>query len=163
MLGVYTGLESELQPKSDDTEGKRKADILLSLTVAEVSASLQQMRADYAELGAIAALPFSEQVTRLKRLEESLAEARKLTKREDAARYVSTTLLPTVSNVLLREEQFMSRQGLLEQAIRMRRHGADTLQPARTHKADYRKTANGFELRRPVTNEAVIIVVGRAS
>lgn len=163
VLGVDTGLEAELQPKSGDADGKRKADILLSLTVAEVRASLQQMRADYAELGAIAALPFSEQAPRLKKLEESLAEARKVTKREDAARYFSTTLLPTVSNVLLREEQFMSRQGLLEQAIRLQRHGADTVQPVRTHKVDYKKTANGFELRCPVANEEVIIVVGRGS
>lgn len=163
MLGVDTGLESELQPKSGDAEGKIKADILLSLTVADVRASLQQLRADYAEIGAVAALPFSEQATRLKKLEESLAEARKVTKREDVARYFSTTLLPTVSNVLLREEQFLSRQGLLELAIRMQRHGADTVQAVRTHKVDYKKTTNGFELRCPVAHEEVIIVVGRGS
>ena len=163
VLGVDTGLESELQPNPGDAEGKRKSDILLSMTVAEVRASLQQMRADYAELGVIAALPFSEQATRLKKLEESLAKARKVTNREDAARYFSTTLLPTVSNVLLREEQFKVRQGLLEQAIRMQRHGADTVRPVRNHKVDYKKTANGFELRCLIANEEVIIVVGRAS
>jgi hypothetical protein len=163
LLGAETGLESELQPKPDDAEGKRKADLLLSLTVAEVRASLKQMRADYAELGVIAKLPFAEQAPRLKKLEDSLTEARKLTKREDAVRYFSTTLLPTVSKVLLREEQFLARRGLLEQAIRVQRHGADALQPVRSQKVEHKKTTNGFELRCPVGNGEEVLVVGKAT
>lgn len=162
-LGIDAGFQSELEPKEGDAEAKRKADILLSLTVEEVRASLQQLRADYAELGAIAALPFSEQSPRLKKLEESLAEARKLMKREDAVRYFSTTLLPTLSNVLNREEQFRTRQALLEQAISMQRHGVSTPQPVRTHPVDYRKTENGFELRCRIANEEISLEVGPAS
>ena len=161
ILGADTGLESELQPKPDDAEGKRKADLLLSLTVAEVRASLKQMRADYAELGAIATLPVAEQAPRLKKLEDALSEARKLTKREDAVRYFSTTLLPTVSNVLLREDQFLTRRGLMEQAIRVQRQGATALQPVRSQRVEHKKTANGFELRCPAGNSEEVLIVGR--
>lgn len=59
-IGEPLGLESDLNPKPDDVEGKRKAELLKSLTVAEVRASLQRLRSDYADLGKIAALPFDE-------------------------------------------------------------------------------------------------------
>ena len=61
---------------------------------------------------------------------------------------------------MLRLERFQTHQSLLEQAIHLQRHGTDTVDPVRDHKVDYKKTANGFELRCLVTDENWIIVNG---
>lgn len=162
-ISKEAGIEVALKPNTDDPEAKRKAELLGTLTVADVRESLKRLRADYLELAAIATLPFAEQAPRLKTLEEGLNESKMLKKREDAHRYFSTLLLPAVSTVLLREEQFVVRQGLLEQAIRVQRHGIESLQPVRNRKVEHKKTTNGLELHCPVTNGEEVIVIGRAS
>jgi hypothetical protein len=146
-IGASTGLESDLNPKPDDAVGQRKAELLKSLTVAEVRASLARMREDYANLGKIAALPFDERTARIKVFEESLSAASKPKTREDALRYFSAWLLPAVKNVLTREEQQLVRRQLLEQAIRVQRDGANALQSIHGRTVEHHKTATGFELR----------------
>jgi len=164
MISQAAGIEVALKPKAtDDVEAKRKAELLGALTIADIRESLKRLRMDYRELASIAALTFPEQTSRLKTLEDELNAARKLKTREDAQRYFSTLLLPAVSMVLLREEQFFVRQGLLDQAIRVQRHGADALQPVRAQKVEHKKTATGFELRCPTGSATETVMVGRAS
>jgi hypothetical protein len=155
------GLESDLNPKPDDLEGKRKAELLKSLTVAEVRESLQRLRSDYADLGKIAALPFDERAARINAFEESLSAARKAKTREDALRYLSASLLPAVKNVLVREEQHLVRRQLLEQAIRVQRDGADALLTIHGKKVEHHKTATGFELRCPCGTGQEVLTIGR--
>ena len=155
------GLESDLNPKPDDAEGKRKAELLNSLSVAEVHASLQRLRSDYADLVKIAALPFDERTARINAFEESLSAARKAKTREDALRYLSASCLPAVRNVLIREEQHLIRRQLLEQAIRVQRDGADALQAIHGKKVEHHKTANGFELRCPCGTSQEVLTIGR--
>jgi len=155
------GLESDLNPKPDDIEGKRKAELLNSLTVAEVRASLQRLRSDYADLGKIAALPFDERTARINAFEESLSAVKKAKTREDALRYLSTSLLPAVKNILIREEQHLIRRELLEQAIRVQRDGADALQTIHGKKVEHHKTATGFDLRCPCGTGQEVLTIGR--
>jgi len=155
------GVESDLNPKPDDVEGKRKAELLNSLSVAEVHASLQRLRSDYADLVKIAALPFDERTARINAFEESLSAARKAKTREDALRYLSASLLPAVRNVLTREEQHLVRRQLLEQAIRVQRDGADALQAIHGKKVKHHKTATGFELRCPCGTGQEVLSIGR--
>lgn len=163
MISKDAGIEIALKPQADDADAKRKAELLGTLTITDVRESLKRLRADYLELSAIAALPFGEQAPRLKKLEDGLNDSKKLKTREDAQRYFSTLLLPAVSMVLLREEQFFVRQGLLDQAIRVQRQGIKALQPVRSQQVEHKKTATGFELHCPVANGEEVIVVGKAT
>lgn len=99
-ISVDTGLAVDLAPKPDDQEGQRRVAWLLSLSVAEVRESLKRLRSDYAGLGVIAALPVDERTGPLKTFEDSLAEARKMTQRQDALRVLSTSLLPAIKSVV---------------------------------------------------------------
>ncbi len=56
-------MESDLNPKPDDSAGKRKAELLNSLSVADVRVALQRLRSDYGDLARIAALPGQEVLT----------------------------------------------------------------------------------------------------
>lgn len=162
-VGLMAGLEGDFNPKPDDTEGKRKTELLLSLSVADVRSALKVMRADYATLGKLAALPADERKTRLKEFEESLNAVRNPKTREDALRYFSVSLLPAVGQVLTREEQAATRWQLLLQALRVQRDGAEALQPIGKTKVEYQKTATGFELRCPTTNGVETLTIGRPS
>jgi len=160
-IGASLGIESNFNPKPDDAEGKRQAELLKSLSVADIRTSLQRLHSDYAELGKIAALPFDERAARINTFEESLSVARKLKTREDALRYLPALLLPAVKNVLTREEQHLVRRQLLEQAIRVQRDGADALQTIHGKKVEHHKTATGFELRCPCGTAQEVLAIGR--
>lgn len=162
-IAVAAGLESDFRPDSNDKDGQRKAEFLKSLTVAEVRESLAQMHADYAEVVRISALSFDLRHSQIAALDESLTAAGKVMNRDDAKRYLSVSFMPTVRNVLLREEQYLVRRQLLEQAIRVQRDGADSLQPIFERKVDYQKTKAGFELRCRCGNESATITVGNPS
>lgn len=155
------GMESDLNPKPDDSEGKRKGELLNSLSVADVRVSLKRLRSDYADLARIAALPFDERSAHITAFEESLSVARKAKTREAALRYLSAQLLPSMKNVLTREEQLYVRRELLEQAIRVQREGVDALQEIHGHKVEYHKTAHGFELRCPCGTGQEVLTIGR--
>ena len=147
--------------KKIEAENIRKVKLLNSLTDAEVRQSLQQLRDDYTTWGLIAKLPFSKQSVRAKKFAESLEESKKLAARKDAFHCFTVFSDNNDHRLhLLRLERFQTHQSLLEQAIHLQRHGTDTVDPVRDHKVDYKKTANGFELRCLVTDENWIIVNG---
>lgn len=156
-----SGLDSDLNPKPDDIEGKRKAELLNSLSEADVRASLQRLRSDYEDLSKIAALPFDERTAPIDAFEDSLSAARNPKTREDALRYLSTWYLPSLKNVLAREEQRLIRRQLLEQAIRVQRDGPDALQAIRGKKVEYHKTETGFKLGCPCGTAQEVLAIGR--
>ncbi len=163
MISKQVGVEFGATSKPTDAEAKRKARLLETLTIDDVRASMKRMRADYRELAVIGALPFAEQATRLKKFEDELAATKQLKTREDVHRIFSSMLLPAVSMVLLREEQFMARRGLLEQALNVQHHGPEALQPVRAQKVEHKKTATGFELHCPVGSGKEVLIIGQAS
>lgn len=162
-IGQATGLEADFNPKADDADGLRKAELLSAFTVDDVRTSMKRMRADYATLAKIAALSFDERQERMKSFEAELASSRLPKTREDASRYFSVSLLPVAKQVLGREEQATVRWQLLEQAIRVQRHGVEALQPIRMKKIEHHKTNTGFELRYPTSLGIEVLVIGRPS
>lgn len=142
-------------------EDKRKAELLKTLSVADVRESLKRLRSDYAELRQIAELPFAERAKRVKTLVEPWSAARKMKTRDDALLYLSVVLMPFDWNeVFAREEQLYVRRQLLEQALRVQQDGADAVHDIHGKKVDYRKTATGFELRCPVGDKPETLMVG---
>lgn len=156
------GFNEALHPKEDDVEGKRRATVLLSLTVGEVRESLQSMRLDYEAVAKIAELPVDQQFKAWVTFEASLAESRHFAKREDAQRFFSSTFLPTAAAFFDREEQLQVRRQLLEQAVHVQRHGASALRPILGKKVDHQKTETGFELRHQYVapDKIEILIVG---
>ena len=152
------------QPTEDEAaEEKRKANLLKSLSFAEIQESLQQLRSRFAELHKIAELPFIERAERVKSLVKPLASANKMETREDAMRYISKVMMPFDWNdVFTREEQLHVRRQLLEQALRVQLQGADALQDIYGKKIVHRKTANGFELSCIVGDKPEVLTVGRS-
>ena len=156
---IFTGGPSPTDEEA--AKDKRKADLLKSLSFADIQESIQQQRSSYAELHKIAGLPFAERANRIKSLVKSPASASKMETREDAMRYVSTVLMPFDWNdVFTREEQMHVRHQLLEHALRVQLQGADALQEIHGKKVAYRKTANGFELSCPVGDKPEVLTVG---
>ena len=156
------GEESELNPSSNDAEGIRKAELLKSLTEADVRESLQRLRSDFAELEQIAALPFVERTVRIEAFEESLSASSRYVSREDALRYFSNSLLGIGRLAIARGDQQAVRRHLLEQAIRLQRDGANTALPIYGEKVEYQRTAAGFALRCLVGDTAETLTVGSA-
>ncbi len=135
-------------PSDDEAaEDKRKAELLTSLSVADVRESLKRLRSDYAELHRIAGLPFAERAERVKSIVEPVSAASKMKTRDDAMLYFSAVLMPFDWNhVFAREEQMHVRRQLLEQALRVQLQGTDAVREIHGKKVEYRKTAAGFEL-----------------
>lgn len=162
-LSRATGLEQDLQPKEGDADGKRKADLLRALSVEDVRESLGRLQLDYAELQRIVALPVEERTAALDAFETMMKAASRPQTREDALRYFSGALLPTLRNVILRDEQLQIRRELLVLAVRVQRDGADNLPAIAGKPVEYHKTATGFELRCASSVGVETIVVGRGS
>lgn len=142
-------------------EEKRKADLLKSLSFADIQESLQQLRSSFAELHKIAELPISERAERIKALSKPWTAVNKIESHEDAIRYISKVMMPfDWNNVFIREERLHVRRQLLEQALRVHVDGADAVQKIYGKKVEYRKTASGFELRCPVGDTSEVITVG---
>jgi hypothetical protein len=150
-------------PPTDEeaAEEKRKADLLKSLSVADIQESIQQLRSTFAELRKIAELPFTERGERVKSLSKPWAAASKMETREDAMRYISSVVMPFDWNeVFTREEQMHVRRQLLEQALHVQVDGADAVQEIHGKKVEYRKTASGFELSCRVGDKPEVLNVG---
>ncbi len=142
-------------------EEKRKAELLKSLSMADVRESLKRLRSDYAELQRIAGLPFAERAERVKSLVAPVSTASKMTTRDDALRYLSVVMNHFDWNmVFAREEQLHARRQLLLQALRVQSEGADAVQEIHGKKVEYLQTATGFELRCLVGNEPEVLKVG---
>jgi hypothetical protein len=142
-------------------EETRKADLLKSLSHADIQRSFQQQRSSYAELHKIAGLPFAERAERVKSLVKSPSSASKMETREDAMRYVTKVVMPFDWNdVFAREEQMHVRRQLLEQALRVQLQGADAVQELHGKKVEYRKTAHGFDLSCLVGDKPEVFTVG---
>lgn len=162
-LGRSTGLEQDLKPKEGDADGKRKADLLLALSVEDVRESLGRLQLDYAELQRIVALPVEKRTAALDAFESKMKAASRPQTREDALRYFSGALLPSLRNVILRDEQLQIRRQLIVLAIRVQRDGADKLPAIAGKPVEYHKTATGFELRCNSSAGVETIVVGRGT
>lgn len=155
------GLPDEFTVKDGDVEAERRIRILKTLTVDDVRASVKRLHADYETLVTIMTLDRRERAARLEKLATDLAELRKITKRDDALRYVSTMLLPTVARVGDREYEVFVRRQLLEQAIQVQRTGPASVRPIDGRPVEHLKTDTGFELRCQVGAKTEVLSVGK--
>ncbi|MFO0537422.1 MAG: hypothetical protein ACK524_22315 [Planctomyces sp.] len=153
---VVLGVEGE----SAEVKSER-ALMLQSLTVADVQGALGQMRRDQQELVRLAGLSAAERMQPLQQLTERLESARSLRTKADAMLCFSQMLLPSAIRVIDRLEQVQLRRQLLQEALRVQRHGEAALQPIGGVKVEYRRTAGGFELSFPHAGGVESIVVGR--
>lgn len=160
VVGKDAGLPDELTAKDGDAESKRRAEILKSLTIAEVRTSVQRLRGDYEALTNAMALDIESRTARLAQLEAEIAKARKLATRNDALRYVSTILLPSLGRVSDREQQVFVRRQLMEQAIQVQRQGPTAVKPIDGRKVEHHKTETGFELRCLLGDKPEVLTVG---
>jgi hypothetical protein len=159
-VGKDAGLPDELTAKDGDAESKRRAEILKSLTIAEVRTSVQRLRGDYEALTNAMALDIESRTARLAQLEAEIAKSRKLATRNDALRYVSIILLPSLGRVSDREQQVFVRRQLMEQAIQVQRQGPTAVQPIGGKKVEHHKTETGFELRFLLGDKPEVLTVG---
>ena len=155
------GLPDEFTAKVGDVEAERRIRILKTLTVDDVRASIKRLRADYESLVTIMKLDRRERAARLEKLNAELEGVRKLTKRDDALRYVSTMLLPTVARVGDREQEVFVRRQLFAQAIQVQRQGPASVRPIDGQPVEHHKTETGFELRCQVGAKTEIVSVGK--
>jgi hypothetical protein len=135
---------------ANDAEAAQRSELLESAAVADVRESLRLLRADYAELTKIAALPPAERRDRWAEFDAKLAASRKSTQREDALRALSHLCLPAIAKVASREDQLQVRRQLLLLAIQVQRHGPDAVRTATVPghgPVEYHKTDADFELR----------------
>lgn len=160
IISPYLGISCNPIPQANDVEGREKAEMLQSITVADVQASQKQLLVDFAELSRIAGLPFDERKEGVQAFVKSLSSTGKMSSRKDFQRYFSRAALPDVGKILDREEQFLIRRQLLEQAVRVQRDGVEALQPIHGKKVAYRKTNHGFELSCPSSTETVTVEIG---
>ncbi len=156
------GLEGDLQPKSDDAAGQRKAGYIKAFTTDELRESLRLLVADYDELARIVALSGTERDEAMARLEAELKAASQPASKEHALRYFSAALLPTVKNVMAREDELAVRRELLIQAVRVQREGQSAVKPFDGKPVEYQQTPTGFELRYPSHLKVETLTVGRA-
>lgn len=143
------GLQADLQPKPDDAAGKRKAEFIKAFTQDDLRESLRRLHADYDELARIVALSGTERDEAMARLEADLKTAAQPATKEAALRYFSASLLPTVKNVMAREDELAVRRELLIQAVRVQRDGPSALKPFLGKTIEYQQTPIGFDLRYP--------------
>jgi len=142
-------------------EDKRKAELLKTLSVADVRESLQRLRSDYAELHRIAGLPFAARAEHIKFFADSMSKASRMQTRDDAMRYLSVVLMPfDWSESFMREEQLHVRRQLLKQAILIQLDVEDAVREIHGRKVNYRKIGTGFELSCLVGNKAETLTVG---
>jgi hypothetical protein len=135
---------------ANDPEAAQRRQLLESATVADVRESLRLLRADYAELTGIAALPPAERRVRCAEFDAKLAASRKSPQREDALRALSHVCLPAIAKAVGREDQIQVRRQLLLLAIQVQRHGPNGLKTAAVPghgPVEYHQTDAGFELR----------------
>jgi hypothetical protein len=152
---------------ANDAEAAQRRKLLESATVADVRESLRLLRADYAELTKIAALPPAERRARWAEFDVKLAAGRKSTKREDALRALSHLCLPAIAKVAGREDQLQVRRQLLLLAIQVQLHGPDAVKTATVSghgPVKYHETDAGFELRCQPTSadKPDVLQVGRS-
>jgi hypothetical protein len=143
------GLEADLQPKPDDEAGKRKAEFIKAFTQDDLRESLRRLHADYYLLTRIVAMRGTDRDNAMTRLEADLKTAAQPATKEDALRYFSASLLPTVKNVMAREDELAVRRELLIQAVRVQREGPSALKPFQGKPIEYQQTPIGFDLRYP--------------
>lgn len=157
---VLNELSIELQAPPTEADRARRAELLKSVTLADVRKAVQQLNADHQELARISALPAPERVAPLAELASALDAARQLTAPADIQRCFSALLLPQELNLVRRIELIHIRRELLLQALRVQRQGPDSVEPIAGHGVEYRKTENGFELTCSC-GEIVKIAVGQ--
>lgn len=160
VLAKATGVEV-LPATATDGDSKTKAELIASLSVADVRRCVEKLRSDYQELAVIAALPLDQRNSRAKAFEASLEQAAKLRNRDDVERYFSTVFLPKIQNVLSREEQYLVRIQLLSQAVQVQRTGPSAVQPILGRKVVHERKSAGFELRCPTSAGNETVVVGK--
>lgn len=159
-LSRATGVEL-LPATAKDGDGKRKVELIESLSIADVRRCVEKLRSDYAELAAIAALPVDQRAARIKAFDSGIEQAAKLRDRADVERYFSTVFLPKIQNVVSREEQYLVRIQLLTQALRIQRSGMETVQPILGRKVIFERKGGGFELRCPTGSGDESLIVGK--
>ncbi len=164
---IFKRLQAGGSTDANDAEAVQRRKLLESATVADVRESLRLLRADYAELTKIAALPPAERRARWAEFDVKLAAGRKSTKREDALRALSHLCLPAIAKVAGREDQLQVRRQLLLLAIQVQLHGPDAVKTATVSghgPVKYHETDAGFELRCQPTSadKPDVLQVGRS-
>lgn len=130
-------------------EEKIRAEILKTMTVADVRTSLKRLRTDYQTLESIAKADPTERLKQWTAFDAQLFEDKRMTKPEDRLRCLSTDLLPAFGRILTRYEQQRIRRELLNLAIAVQRTGPDAVKSSKElapGKLTYTKSTGGFVL-----------------
>ncbi len=159
-LCLSMGVPCNLDPKPEDRQGQRLAELIKTLSIADIDAQIKQLSDDFNTLAQIASLPFDQRKAKVDAFEKSIEAARQLKDKADLKRCLTITVLPSIGNVITREEQLHIRRQLLEQALRVLREGENSLTPIDGKMVRYQKMANGFELNFSSSSGDVILKVG---
>ena len=141
--------EKPVANDSATNDEKVRSEILKTMTVADVRASLKRLRADYQTLAVIAKADPAERLKQWTAFDAQLFEDKRMMKPEDRLRCLSTDLLPAFGRVLTRYEQQRVRRELLNLAIAVQRKGPDAIKSSTSlphSKVTYTKSAGGFVL-----------------
>jgi hypothetical protein len=148
------GTDFPLKPNQNNPTEVEAFELLKKATMADVFASLKNLREDYDELVRISTLPAKAQHEAMTQWEEALEALRTRGNRESMLRFFSHSLMPAIGKVLERSKQHKVRRELVDLAIQVQRHGKERIQP--DSGVEYHKTETGFELRAP-HGEALVV------
>ncbi|ADG69597.1 hypothetical protein Plim_3785 [Planctopirus limnophila DSM 3776] len=162
-LCLSIGVPCNLDPKPEDREGQRRAELIRTLSIADIHAQIDQLSDDFNTLAQIASLPIDQRKAKVDAFEKSIEAAKQLKDKADLRRCLTITALPSIGNVITREEQLHIRRQLLEQALRVLRDGENSLTPIDGKMVRYQKMAHGFELHLSSSSGDVILKVGTES
>ncbi|MEI8382854.1 MAG: hypothetical protein WCJ09_22225 [Planctomycetota bacterium] len=141
--------EKPVANDSATNDEKVRSEILKTMTVADVRASLKRLRADYQTLEAIAKADPADRLKQWTAFDAQLFEDKRMMKPEDRLRCLSTDLLPAFGRVLTRYEQQRVRRELLNLAIAVQREGPEAVKSSTSlshSKVIYTKSSKGFVL-----------------
>ncbi len=159
-LCLSMGVPCNLDPKPEDREGQRRAELIKTLSMADIDAQIKQLSDDFNTLSQIASLPIDQRKAKVDAFEKSIEAATQLKDKADLRHCLSSRALPSLGNVISREEQVYIRRQLLEQALRVLREGENSLTPIDGKMVRYQKMAHGFELHLSSSSGDVILKVG---